>query len=933
MSGFYMEERNMIKTWFRCFSILFLAFFIFGFTVESQKARDSFVDKKFPESLNRFANEQFYEKLNRQRIVKRLKEDQYKSRQLLRIALIDTGVEPFHPNLIDQIDFNFEDKKGRLRMGKDIMGQDYFASSNLIDPSVFAFGAKLQGPLIEQYVENPLGLMKKMNDRFLNILITEMNSNPQFENTLFRDKFTRDSMNIFGAYSLLMPSSDDPKYQEKKGTLIKGKRNYAIKDKESGKYLYNAKEIHNIYDRPWFVNSETGLMGFVQGTSNLVLIEKGFEFLELISESFQKVNNELKVIDAMKSYKEFVEKRSNGNSLSLSEFIRDLSRMLYYKNYGVNSFHPIRDWVANIYDSLISDPEKEQRILTEKFTVKPNELFKMVEYGFKKSEEVYQFLEKNVDSLEKGIEAPQLVVEQLKVLAELFKGYRKNASKNVKFNLVDLLSPHATVPFSSESRRQYFFAYHPYIAKSSKNSHGTHVALTGSVQNKNLRVFPIRVITSPAYLSPEQQKEMKSIFKVDFKKWLKLPLVIKGLKERFGDVIDFSSKSHGVESLMSLLNTTIDLSFKREILRYTASSELIEAIKEVGKQKIKLVNISLGGEFSNHVSSQFKESVEERVSNSYRFLLYEYYKFRIGETILKHAQQTLFIVAAGNEGRWTDGQSRSTLPGNISSLWLAEHETSKKDVAPNNRVNNILTVGSLDRKGKALSPFTNIPVYTRNLIFARGETVLAAGVAYDSLIMQEIMEHALPGAVNRASTLDLNEDLIKQFLVKKGYLTRQEASDSRKFHSQKRLFENYIRVSHDTLKIQTVHLLNKYRPNTMSMTGTSMAAPSVWGYIANFVQKEMVKRGLSSEEVWFHKDFSPKELIREVKSRTVGLGGYSKSPYRLLPEKEINRVKRDKGGAAIMKYIQIQQEKVKAANEVLFTSALKRKVITCKSFL
>ncbi len=933
----------MIKIWPCCFSLLFLVFSIFGCKVESQRARDSFVDKKLPELLNRFANQQFHEKLNRQKIVERLKRDQHKSRQLLRIAAIDNGTDPFHPDLIDQIDFNL-DKKGRLRMGKDIMGQDYFASPNLIDPSLFAFGAKLQGSLIEQYVENPLDLMKKMNDRFLNVLITEMNSNPQFEETLFRDKFTRDSMNIFGAYRVFLMFSDEFKYQEmkekknkeKKNILIKSKRNYAVKDKESGEYLYSAKKIHNVYDRPWFVNSKTGLVAFDsyrQDVSDLMSIEKGFEFLELIFKSFKKVNSELKVIDSVNSYKEFLEKRQalggSNNNQRLDESIDNLSRALYYKNYGVNSFHPIRDWVVKVYDSLISNPEKDQRILTKKFTVKPNEFFKMVEHGFKKSQEVYQFLEKNVDSLEERIEA-KLTVEQLKVIAELFKDYRKSA----KFNLVDLLSPHATVSFSSESRGQQFFTYHPYISESSsKESHGTHVALTGSVQNKNLRVFPIRVTTSSVYLNSEQQEEIKSIFKGDFKKWLETPLVIKALKGSFGDVIDFSSKSHGVESLMNFINTTIDLFFEKEAVEYIVVLELIEAIKEIGKQKIKLANISLGTSFSSHVPSQFEESVEKRVINSYKFLLFEYFKFRIGEAILKHAQQALFIVAAGNEGNWVDGRSRSALPGDISSLWLGKHETSKRYVAPNNRVNNILTVGSLDRKGEMLSSFTNIPVDTRNLIFARGETVLAAGGAYDSSAVEHIMKNALPGFANRVRFVYLESDLIKQFLVEKGYLTNQEVSDFKKFSRKKRLLEGYISNNYNILEVQIMHLFNKYRPNTISMTGTSMAAPSVWGYIANFVQKEMVKRGLSSEEIWSHRDFSPGELMREVKSRTVGLEGHSKSPYRLLPEKKINRVQRDKGGRAIMKYIQIQQKNARSVSEISFTSASKRTVITCKSFL
>lgn len=333
----------------------------------------------------------------------------------------------------------------------------------------------------------------------------------------------------------------------------------------------------------------------------------------------------------------------------------------------------------------------------------------------------------------------------------------------------------------------YPLLHTPNIAESSaKVSHGTHVALTGSIQNKNLRVFPIRVTTDSMYTNSDQIKEMKFLFKSDFQDWLRNPLVIKALREEFGDIIDFSSKDRGVNQLMDVLSKTMDVSFdSKSFAKYIFFKEIVDAIKEVGRQKIKLANVSLGINFSKSVPSQFEVSAEKKISESYKFLLHEYFKFRIGEVISKHAKNTLFIVAVGNEGNWVDGRSRSALPGNISSLWLRNHETTKT-VAPNNRVNNILAVGSLDKEGKVLSSFTNIPIEIRNLIFARGETVLAAGGKYDSTIVKDMIDHILPKAKARFSSVYLNSDLIKRYLIEKKLLTAEEASNFTKSYQFER---------------------------------------------------------------------------------------------------------------------------------------------------
>jgi len=117
-----------------------------------------------------------------------------------------------------------------------------------------------------------------------------------------------------------------------------------------------------------------------------------------------------------------------------------------------------------------------------------------------------------------------------------------------------------------------------------------------------------------------------------------------------------------------------------------------EAIEQAHRDGVRIVNISLSVTFSNERVSH-NERLRSKIE-SYRRVALEF-------------SQILFVAAAGNDGKWTDGRVRHELPCGIE-------------------VPNLICVGGLDQKGEFLWSGTNIVLSRVPMFFARAEKVLSA---------------------------------------------------------------------------------------------------------------------------------------------------------------------------------------------------------------
>lgn len=121
----------------------------------------------------------------------------------------------------------------------------------------------------------------------------------------------------------------------------------------------------------------------------------------------------------------------------------------------------------------------------------------------------------------------------------------------------------------------------------------------------------------------------------------------------------------------------------------TVALRVNESIELAAKQGVKIINMSLG--FSSKISDSNYEKIKtlsEKFAN-----------------VVQSHPDILFVVAAGNDGGWIDGESRINFPCSI-----------KKD--------NILCVGSL-RSDNKVSDYSNIVLNGAEIVFSLGEEVLS----------------------------------------------------------------------------------------------------------------------------------------------------------------------------------------------------------------
>lgn len=122
--------------------------------------------------------------------------------------------------------------------------------------------------------------------------------------------------------------------------------------------------------------------------------------------------------------------------------------------------------------------------------------------------------------------------------------------------------------------------------------------------------------------------------------------------------------------------------------------KLSDAIDRAASDGVRVVNISLGHDA--------KEPVVGEKTDKYDFALETKAKFK--RKVESHPNM-LFVVAAGNDGRWLDNEINLTLPCSVG--------------AP-----NVLCVGALGQDGRPAS-FTNLFINGIDMVLALGEKVLS----------------------------------------------------------------------------------------------------------------------------------------------------------------------------------------------------------------
>ncbi len=862
--------------------------------LESQTAVDIFATGRLPKSLTRLSNQDYELRAKEKEIVERVQKDA-QNPNILNVAVIDNGIDLAHPDLINQIAFDVQDGKV-VGAGYDFMGGDRWASSNLISSKLFAFGAqKIEKGLIYGELESPLKTLQSMNSEFWAHLQTELRARPDLQSSLF-SKINRGNFSIVGAYQLVeyeeLTKETYEAYQ-KEGELIGPNSKEKLLEKSK---IYGQETVKQIIESPWHLNPETGMPFETEYT--LSRLEHADQFWEAMKAALAKTSIALPFGKAFQTYVDFVVQRNpdfdRGNDHKVKDLLEDISKALSFGETYRASADPLFELRADLRKIGYNDSAFK--------AFDKNSLFS---HGNSEAENLKAALERLEKMMEfkvkKGDISPEnerYLTEGLKVRGALREGIQWVLSER---SLADGQKREA---LASAYRRYMMRANHPLLSgESTSSTHGSHVSGKIALAHHDVRILPVRVTTQTVEIARASLEKMKQGFKKDFQSWLAEPLVFKALGETLKSVypeMDFSPEActATVQELMNRLKKAIDHSFQEKGLEYKFLGEVQSALAFVGKRNIKLANISLGINFEKAPTSVRSEDQQFALERAYDFLSYEYFKYRIAQTIQAHAPQTLFVIASGNDGQWIDGQSRSALPVDISSPWLEEYQAEMKIEAPNNQMKNVLGVGSIDPKHR-LSSFSNIPINLKTpFVLAEGESVLSAIKSTDTVAIDQIFAKALP-ELSSMSRFDIQtadiQGWIKEYLGDLPGLTEQEretieANLNLNFSYNKRLLMKLVGV----IKL---HLFMKYPEHRARLTGTSMATPTVVEILSRMIMEKASRLGVNTRDIYNHPEFTPEKLIDDVFAKAEPLNKHARgiSLSKLIGDKKQESSRNGKG--------------------------------------
>jgi subtilisin family serine protease len=847
-------------------ALICLSVLLKGCLTPNQKPAEAFADGKLPRVLERIAN-QYYELAGlRGRIVNRTEADA-KNKELIRVAVIDNGVDLSHPDLVDRIEFVV--KNGQVvAAGFDAMGADRMASPSRIEPQLFSFGAesivdgKIVGP-----PESPLELLAKFNKDFMTQLTQKVHAHPVLSKSLFR-KMSMENSTLFG---LMKESKDFSKGSydtsvKSETIIIEGQRDKSVK------HAFEATVF--MVDRQWKMDASSGLpVGSARGYVALSSLEHADVFFELVKSELQEFEKTSNLEKSISTFEKYLLARNQVDANAPNEARRKVLGLLVdalvYKLKGPNVNNPLHTLVELLDRLAVAERGVRGETGVESAEMRQENVRHMANRYIEIQEQMIEIaVARGADSEEKRKDIES--VNKIKaVLAPLLRG----AIEAQFAPKTDSSSIH------SELRRHLIRTTHPYIDGSSQStSHGSHVSGIISRQSPEIRIVPVRVSTDGTHLPKQTKEKLKETYLLEFERWLSDPSIFRGLEAIVGESfpeIEFKNATDvqrraAAQKMIEKFGPLLKLSIEGSSLDFAFVEEILRSIEYVGKEKIKIANMSLGMNFNEAVRT-FPPNKGETFKSAFEFLKFEFLKYRVAESINKHAPQTLFVVATGNDGAWIDGKTKSGLPFDLSSPYFEQHQNKERnEVLENNRIKNILAVGSLNPRGD-YSSFTNIPIGLQvPTVFAAGESVLSPVRTLDSEGLKQFWNREL-SALDTLEELGYISELSNEEYKKFGFdVEKMDPTQRREFDLKWLLF----RMSMDSMgegivKAAQHQFFSEHPTHRARLAGTSMATPAVAGLIAKYTIERAKALNLSPAEVFDHPQFSPEQMIEDVMRRGV----------------------------------------------------------------
>lgn len=827
--------------------------------VEPQNPREIFSDKtQLPAELAAIANPP----LKQSQVQTVMKKD-LKGR--VSVAVIDTGVDYQHPQMYQQIKYTQQNGK-IVGAGIDLMGVDTWGHPNLINPLLYSLVAtKIEKGKLVGVKADPIQWIADVQKEFSTKLVAAVQANPKLANTVWAKKVIPESFVAFSMVDFVKSATDYAKSPNRPPVVNEANRNDATIIQKYGK-----KRIDALLDGTWVADSSSGYP--TQASSsffdfiNVFSLEGLEEFTAVVKTVYTEVDAKFQVGARLKLYNQYYDLLEDNNTTK-TNLGSDIVSAWYKLRFPAASSSVL----ALIENTCLSaTPATRTRLQTETLT-----------------------------NVQKVALARQGLVSRFQVIAKMYQlqlqlgGINSSTKKQIEESIKQL--PKYVAMYDEVFKSKPHFAQyldckmdkfrlsskdpgltqfqvkrnHPYVSDHSEGAtHGTHVAGIIAKQSKKIDIVPVRVVTDSTQGVPEVMLKVRANFDAGFKAWYALPEVKKAvsafIQAKMGGLI-------APENVLSSMKTYMDDNFINNYLDYLFFEQIKQAIAYVGRNKVKVANMSLGTSFEKGILNPTNAGNESRVNNFLNFLTYEYFKYAVALTVEKYAANTLFVIASGNDGAWIDGRSRSGLPCDLTSPMMP-------NTVPNNRLKNILCVGSID-ENHDLSSFMNLPLTGVPFVLSYGEAVLSTMkmTACDGA-SQSMSEDYGKLAMLSTPGIDVSESNYDQLLKDGGFwsvelpdedieTTRQRAYSALQMY----LFDDVSNIPSATAQTRC---MSQKRPSAR-MSGTSMATPAVAGWIARSLVPEMNKRKLTEEQLYNLPEFAPEKIIESLRARSPAFGGPS----------------------------------------------------------
>lgn len=788
---------------------------------------------------------------------------------VIRVAVVDSGVDYNNPHLFYQTDIQV--KNGRFAgAGADLLGDDSWANPNLIKADLYSFTAtELKDRQMVGTAEDPIREIFRINSELISVLKKEVNSHPLLKTSLFARKIHPKSMSFLVARQILKNEFDTEAYNERKEkkTLITTTTGLS----EEGGSLVN---------QDWTMGDRPSMADFAM---YLDLIEHGDLMYALIQKTYEELNNKYQIERRLRQMSTF-NNQNPDDTRAFDQVLKAFHEDIVLLTSQFRSSSPLNGFFQS-YCSFVEPYYKlNPAMQTAQGHIKPEFVAQIRNKFFADVSTYMKDLRKIVENDESDIESLTNVEQDFPVLKQRFDAIVKQYGDQVwdcSHRSVRIRDRHHEKIVRGNS--------HPLLDKATGDaSHGSHVSGIIIRQSPRVKVTPVRVITQNGQSSGREDRLLQEQFVSDFAAWMNIPAI----REVFISRLSSFTSGNSQENIKAVAQEFLSNEFKDVKLHLMFFKEIIQAVRYVGSQKIKIANLSLGLNYEIPVAGHGPQTRRVKLKKEMDFLMMEFFKFKVASEVSQNASKTLFVIASGNDGKWLDGKSRSGLPCDLSSSELKKTAAGKNMI--NNQLKNVLCVGSINPNDE-ISSFSNIPLTDVPFIFGYGESILSTiqtnscegnNQDLEVEISKNLGQYRLPMVLSRDK--EMNE-----IFLKLGWIVPNSTYDDSAASLRVMDLDEVFNNMSDVIKNEAC----AERPNHFArMSGTSMATPAVAGYIARRLVALSRSEKITENQIYDSPEYSPENIIRALRERSPKFGGESviNSVAKIVRMKTWEQVLRDR---------------------------------------